>query len=149
MRNRTGFVLVAATLCIVLIAVLAAATMFAGSQEARASGAALSAQQAFGYAERAAILAVASWACPGCDSLPVGTVIVRSPTAEPPLESTVYTTRLDSGLFVVVGEGRIVTAGVTQIRRRVSITIRVTVDSTGERRAHLLRPQSWAAIYEM
>ncbi|MGK2961895.1 MAG: PilX N-terminal domain-containing pilus assembly protein [Gemmatimonadaceae bacterium] len=147
--NRTGFALVTATLCIVLITVLAVATMFAGSQEARASGAALTAQKAFAYAEYAAILAVASWNCPGCDSLPIGTVLIRSPAAEPPLHSTVYTTRLDSGLFVIVGEGRIVTAGVTQLARRVSITIRVTSDSAGGTRALPLRPQSWGVTYKM
>ncbi len=146
---RPGFALPAALVCLVLIAVVATAALFATNQETSASRAALLEQQSSDYAERSARLTIGAWSCSACDSLPVGGVIIESPAADPPLESTVYTTRLDSALFLVVAEGRVVASGATRLKRRIAIAIRMTSDSLGQIRALPLSPQSWSPIYQM
>lgn len=149
MKARRGFALATALACVVLIAVIASAAIFASGQEARATRTEILDHQAFAYAERAAQMTVSAWACPACDSLAVGGVIVESPSNDPPLESTVYTTRLDSALYLVVAEGRIVVSGATRLRRRVSVAVRTSRDSAGVTRAIPLAPHAWAALYQM
>lgn len=149
MTGRRGFALATALACVVLIAVIASAAIFASSQEARATRTAILDQQAFAYAERAAQMAVSGWACVACDSLEVGGVIMESPPNDPPLESTVFTTRLDSALYLIVAEGRIVVSGATRLTRRVSVAVRTSRDSAGVTRAIPLAPHAWAALYQM
>jgi type II secretory pathway pseudopilin PulG len=148
-RARPGFILPAALACIVLIAILASAALFAGSQESRAATAELLDQQASGYAERVAFLGIASWDCVMCDSIAVGSVITDNPPSDPPLEGTLYITRLDSALFLVVGEGRVTAEGATRLARRISISVRTSVDSFGVISALPLAPHAWTAIYGM
>lgn len=149
LRTRTAFALVAALAAIVLIAVLITGALFASTQETHATRAAILDQQTAAYAERAALLAIAVWSCAVCDSMQVGAVIIRSPAADPPLESTVYTTRLDSALYLVVAEGRIVVAGTARIRRRISIAVVTRRDSLGVTQASPVRGHAWAATYLM
>ncbi len=144
-----GFALPAALACLVLIAVLATAALFASSQEAQASRFEMLDQQASSYAERSAWVAIDAWNPERCDSLAVGGVLMVTGPTDPPLESTVYTTRLDSALFLVVAEGRVVAAGATRLKRRIAIAVRTSSDSLGQTRAVPLNPQSWAAIYQM
>ena len=75
--------------------------------------------------------------------------MIQTPAADPPLESTVYITRLDSALFLVVAEGRVMVTGATRLKRRVSIAVRKSRDSSGVVRAFPLNAQSWAAIHQM
>lgn len=147
--DSRGFVLPAALACIVLIAVMATAALFAGSQEAWATRAAILDQQATAYAERSAVMAIEGWSCERCDSMEVGGVITMAAPADPPLESTVLVTRLDSALFLVAGEGRVKGAGATRVARQVAITVRITRDSLGRARATPLRPYSWSAVLGM
>ncbi len=147
--SRSGFALAAALVCLVLIAVVATAALFATNQETSASRSALLEQQSSDYAERSARLAIAAWSSSACDSLPVGGVIIESFAADPPLESTVYTTRLDSALFLVVAEGRVAASGAVRLKRRIAIAVRTTRDSLGHVRALPLSPQSWSPIYRM
>lgn len=146
---RRGFALAAALAALVLIAVLVTGALFASNQETHASRAELADEQAFAFAERAATAAASTWACPECDVLPVGSVIIQIPSPSPPLESTVYITRLDSALFLVTGEGRIMQAGTARIRRRVSIAVNVARDSVGAVSPHRLDGQFWSAAYQM
>jgi hypothetical protein len=147
--GRRGFILPAALACIVLIAILASAALFAGSQESRAATAELLDQQASSYAERVALLAIASWSCAMCDSMAVGSVISDNPPPDPPLEGTLLITRLDSALFLVVGEGRVTAGGAIRLARRISIAVRTSVDSLGVTTALPLVPHAWTAIYGM
>jgi hypothetical protein len=149
MKCRPGFALAAALACIVIIAVLASAALFASTQEAQATRTEVLDHQASSYAERSALLAVSGWSCAGCDSLAVGGVIVQNPAADPPLESTVYLTRLDSALFLVVAEGRIVVGGAARVKRRISIAVGTSRDSSGVTRAAPLSAQSWSAVFQM
>lgn len=144
-----GFVLPAALACIVLIAAIAAAALFATTQESSASRAEILDQQALGYAERSALMTIEEWGCGKCDSIAVGEVITETPPAHPPLESTVYITRLDSALFLVVGEGRVTAAGATRLSRRIAIAVRTARDSLGRSRAYPLHPYSWAPVHQM
>ena len=148
-RDQAGFVLPMAVACLVLLATMAAAAVFATGQESSATRAQIMDQQAVSYAERSAMLAIEAWPCGSCDSLAVGSVFMESPAAHPPLESTVYTTRLDSALFLVVAEARVTGAGGTRVTRRISIAVRTARDSLGQVRAFPLHPYSWTAVYGM
>jgi type II secretory pathway pseudopilin PulG len=149
LKSHRGFALAAALLVVVLIAVLVTAAVFTASQETHATSSEVLHQQVGAYAERAALLAVAGWSCPECDQLPVGSVLVRNPEADPPLESTVFITRLDSALFLVTGEGRAASTSPLRIRRRVSIVITSVRDSSGVARATRVSEQAWSAAYQM
>ena len=146
---RRGFALAAALVALVLIAVLATGALFASSQESRATGAELDDQKVFAYAERSALEAAGNWVCPECDLLPAGSVIIRNPAASPPLESTVYITRLDSAVFLITGEGRISGSGASKARRRVSIAVKITRDSLGIITSSRINGDSWIAAYQI
>ena len=146
---RRGFALPTALACIILIAVLATAALFASSQETHSTRVAMLDHQASAYAELVARQAISTWSCMACDALPVGGVIAGSPAPRPPLESTVYTTKLDSALFLVVAEGRIVASGATRLKRRIAIAVRIARDSLGIDHAFPLVPQAWSAVYQM
>ena len=144
-----GFALIAAIACLVVLGLIATATLFASGQEARVTGASRLEQQVFAHAEKAASLAIEGWNCPGCDSLPPGSVIRGSTQAEPPFESTVYTTRLDSMLYLVVAEGRVRSGGAIRLRRRIAIAVGLYRDSSGVPHALPLRDHHWAAVHQM
>jgi hypothetical protein len=146
---RRGFALAAALVGLVLTGVLVIGVLFASSQETHASAAEIADQKAFEFAEHAAMTAAATWACPECDLLAVGGVIIRNPEPSPPLESTVYITRLDSAVFLVTGEGRIMESGIARVRRRVSIAVTVTRDSLGISTPRRIDGQSWSAAFPM
>ena len=149
MRETDGFALPTALAAIVLIAVLATSALFASNQESLATRWDILDQQASAYAERSALRAISGWSCAGCDDLAPGGVFSETPAPDPPLESTVFITKLDSAFYLVVGEGRVTSAGATRIRRRVAITVRTARDSLGVTRAFPLHPHSWSAVYGM
>jgi hypothetical protein len=147
--RRSGFALAAALAGLVLIGVLITGVLFSTSQETHATAAELIDQQVFAYAERAAVQAASAWECPECDGMGVGAVIIRNPAPSPPLESTVFVTRLDSALFLVTGEGRITGSGASAIRRRVSVAVKITRDSLGRASASRIEAASWTAAWRM
>ena len=149
MRARHAFALASALLALVLIAVLVTGALFASNQESHAAGAELLDQKVFSFAERSALQTAANWVCPECDLLPVGSVIIRNPVPSPPLESTVYITRLDSAVFLITGEGRIDDSGASNARRRVSIAVKITRDSLGTITSSRINGDSWIAAYQM
>src|SRR5690348_13089364 len=106
MRSKSGFAVASAIAALVLIGFLATAALFATAQESRATSAEMVDAKVFAHAELVALTAAADWTCVSCDLLPVGSVIIRTITALPPLESTVFITRLDSAVFLVTGEAR-------------------------------------------
>ena len=149
MKSNRGFALALALMAIVLIAVMVTAALFAISQETRSGDVELLDNQATAYAELAALREIAAWNGPTCDALAVGAVLLESPSAEPPLESAVYITRLDSALFLVVGEGRVAARGVTRIRRRVAIAVRTARDASGTSSALPVSEHAWVTLYQM
>ena len=146
---RRGFALASALVALVLIGVLVTGALFAASQETRASAAELADEKAFAFAERAAMSSAATWACPECDVMPVGAVIIRNPVPSPPLESTVFITRLDSAVFLITGEGRIVEDGIIRVKRRVTLAVTTSRDSLGNTVTSRARSQYWSAAYQM
>ncbi|MEO7368797.1 MAG: hypothetical protein ABIZ36_12630 [Gemmatimonadaceae bacterium] len=150
MRHRQGFALAVALMALVVIAVLVTAALFATSQETHVSEAELLETRASGYAERVALDQIASWNAALCDSLPLGGVIKGAPPADPPFESSVYVTRLDSAVFFIVGEGSIASqTGAARIRRRVGVLVRTERDSQNVERVLRVSEQAWAALYTM
>ena len=147
MRSRQGFALASAIAVVVLIGFLVTAALFATSQESRATAAEFVDARALALAENAAVNAAAAWNCPDCDLLPVGSVIIGSTQTSPPLESTVYITRLDSVVFLITGEARSTQSGTVPLRRRVSIAVRAARDSLGTMRAVSLPREFWSAAY--
>lgn len=149
MKSRPAFALVAAIVSLVLIAALVTGALFASNQETHATAAEIIDQKVSTYAERVAFTSAAEWQCPECDEMAVGSVIIRNPASSPPLESTVFITRLDSALYLVTGEGRIDDAGVVRTRRRVSVAVKIARDSLGVPRSSRIGGESWAAAYQM
>lgn len=147
--KRPGFALASALVALVLIAVLVTGALFASSQESRSAGTQLVDQKVFAFAERSALETAVNWTCPECDLLPVGSVIIRNPVSQPPLESTVYITRLDSAVFLVTGGGRISEFGASTVRRRVSIAVKITRDSLGISTSSRIAGDSWIAAYQL
>ena len=148
-RQRPGFALAASLVAVVIIAALAAGVLFATGQEARASGGALLDQQTFSYAETAANRAIELFGSVGSDSMQVGTVISYTPEPDPPLESTVFITRLDSALYLVVAEGRTTPSYRSRMRRRVSIAVRTERSEAAPIRATRLSYLAWTALYDL
>lgn len=148
-EQQRGFALAAALMALVLIAVMITGALFASSQETHASEAEALETRAAAYAERAVLGKIDSWNSISRDALAIGAVIVESPPADPPLESTVYITRLDSAVFLVVGEGRITSGGPSRVRRRIAIAVRIARDAQGVERALRVSEQAWTALYQM
>ena len=149
LRQRRGFALAAALMALVLVAVMITGALFASSQETHATQAEGLETRAATYAERAALKKIDSWNPVLCDSLAPGAVIIANPPADPPLESTVYITRLDSAVFLVVGEGRIASSGPSRVRRRIAIAIKIARDAQGVEHALRVSEQAWTALYQM
>ena len=147
--KRPGFALAGAIVAVVLIGVLITGILFSASQETHATAAQVTDQKVLAYAELAATQAVALWQCPECDGMAPGSVIIRNPAPSPPLESTVFITRLDSALFLVTGEGRINGSGEPALRRRVSVAVKITRDSLGQASASRIDGASWTAAWQM
>ncbi|MEO5903600.1 MAG: hypothetical protein ABIQ55_06270 [Gemmatimonadaceae bacterium] len=150
MRARAGFALSVALMGLVIIAILVTSVLFATSQETHVSEAELLETKASGYAERVVLDQMGSWNAGRCDSLPLGGVIEETPAADPPFESSVYVTRLDSAVFLIVGEGRITSRiGAPRIRRRVGVLVRTERDAQNVERVRRVSEQAWTALYTM
>lgn len=149
MKPRPAFALAAALMALVLIAVLVTGAMFAANQDSRSGAAEMLDQRATAFAELAVLTAMSSWDAAACDGLAVGGVIVENPVADNSLESTVYITRLDTAVFLVVGEGRVTSGGATLLRRRISLAVISARDPGGAPRVTRVSEQAWSAVYEM
>ena len=144
---RRGFVLVAAIIALVLIALLITGAFFASGQDLAISRAELRDQQAFSYAEYAAAHALENWDAASRQTMSVGQTVALQSAANPPLESNVFVTRLDSALYLVVAEGRLATADAYSLRRRVSITVRTIAIGAGRTAPERVAGQAWNEVY--
>ena len=142
MKNRQAFVLIAALIALVLIAVLITGAFFASGQDLSISRAELRDQQAFAYAEYAVAHALSSWTLTDRSRMAVGETQSVFQSSDDPLESTVLVTRLDSAIYSVVGEGRLLTADASGLRRRVGLLVR------GDRNPPVRIPEhGWSELY--
>lgn len=147
MTVRHGFVLVAALVAMVLIALLVTGAFFASGQESAVARNELRDQQVFSYAEYALAHALEGWNGPASDSMTTGQTISITPASDAPLASTVFITRLDTALFAVVAEGRLTTSDVADMRRRVGIVVRTVLDGVRVNPPIRVSEQAWSELY--
>src|SRR5689334_22679598 len=129
MKARHGFVVAIGMFAIVIIAAIVASVTFNISQETNITAAAGWADQAGDFAEAQANSALSAWPCDSCDQMPVGSVFHLESQPAPPLESSIYVTRLDSALYLITAEGRVKTSAGVLARRRISLTAVARRDS--------------------
>jgi Tfp pilus assembly protein PilX len=146
-QQRRGFVLVAAIVALVLIALLITAAFFASAQDLAVSRAELRDQQAFAYAEFALANSLQSWDAAAREMMSVGETVTLQPVADPPLESSVFITKLDSALYTVVAEGRMTTADANALRRRVGIMVCTVVNGARVSPPERVAEQAWSELY--
>lgn len=140
-RQRRGFVLVAALVMLIIIALLITGAFFASGQDFAISRAELRDQQVFSYAEYAAAHAIESWDAGSRALMSVGQTQTVQTMNDPPLEGTVLVTRLDTLAYAITAEARITAVDGTRIVRRVGITLLSAV--------HPMRApeQAWSELY--
>lgn len=149
MRRVQGFALASALVAIVLVAVLVTGALFASAQESQSSSAQITDQKLLPLAERAALMTASAWPCSGCDLLPVGSVNIQNQAAPPPLASSALVTRLDSAVYLITGEARLMAGESIRAQRRVSIAVKITRDSLGNSFALPITGDWWVALYQM
>jgi Tfp pilus assembly protein PilX len=146
-QRRQGFVLVAAIVALVLIALLITGAFFASAQDLAVSRAELRDQQAFAYAEFALTNAVQGWDAAARETMSVGETATLQPNADPPLESSVFITRLDSALYAVVAEAGMTTADAYALRRRVGIMVCTVLNGARVSPPERVAEQAWSELY--
>jgi hypothetical protein len=141
-RSRQAFVLVAALVAIVLIALLITAAFFATGQDLSITRAELREQQTFAYAEYAMAHAVSDWSAADRKKIAVGEPTSLATSPDDPLQSTVFVTRLDTAIYSVVAEARLLTPDASGFVRRVGLLVR------GDRSPPVRLPeQAWSELY--
>lgn len=145
--HRRGFVLVAAIVALVLIALLITGVFFASAQDLAVTRAELRDQQAFTYAEFALANSLQSWDAAARDMMTVGETVTIQPAADPPFESSVFITKLDSALYTIVSEARITTADAYALRRRVGIMVCTVLNGVRVSPPERVAEQAWSELY--
>jgi len=144
--SRSGFVLVAALVALVVIALLITGAFFASGQDFAVTRAELRDQQVFAYAEYAASHALENWDASARGLMSIGQTQTAQSTTDAPFESTVLVTRLDTLIYAITAEARIATADGAGLRRRVGITI--LTSGRADSAAPLRVPeQAWSELY--
>jgi hypothetical protein len=146
---RGGFIAAFALFAVIIIGAIGAAVSFNVTEETQVTSMDDLDERAESFGEQVALGAMANWPWPGCDQSALGTVFIVDAQSAPPLEGTLYITRLDSALYLVTGEGRVKTRAGVLARRRISLTASARRDSTGAMRPSRTRGEYWAANYEM
>lgn len=144
---RSGFVLVAALVALVVIALLITGAFFATGQELGVARNELRDQQAFGFAEYAVARAIESWDGPARESMIPGQTVQLAPVSNAMLDGSAFVTRLDTALYVVVAEGRIVSGDGSGLRRRVGVVVRTVRDGAPINPPMRVTEQPWSELY--
>ena len=139
--KRRGFVLVAALVMLIVIALLITGAFFASGQDFAISRAELRDQQVFSYAEYAAAHAIENWDAEARALMSVGQTQTIQTMSDPPLGGTVLVTRLDTLAYAITAEARITAIDGTGIVRRVGITLLSAV------RPMRAPEQAWSELY--
>ncbi|HEY8164860.1 MAG TPA: hypothetical protein VIF83_04825 [Gemmatimonadaceae bacterium] len=147
MRVRPAFAIAAALCALVIIAVLVTGAFFASAQETSATRLDILDQQAFSVAELGAARAVSGWNGQTMESAAQGSATALGTFGAPPLESSVTATKLDSGLFVVVSEGRVTSPDAQGIHRTVAILVRMERADSGRFITRRVTEQAWTEAY--
>jgi Tfp pilus assembly protein PilX len=146
-RDPRGFVLVAALVALVIIALLITGAFFAGGQDLAVSRAELRDRRTLGYAEYAQAHAIEAWNAADRERMAIGETASFENTADTPLESTVFITRLDSALYSIVAEARLVSPEGYGLKRRVGIVVKTVLRGARLNPPARIAEQSWTELY--
>lgn len=145
--HRRGFVLVAALVALVIIALIITGAFFASGQELVVARNELRDQQTFSYAEYAAAKALESWNASARDSMSWGETQRLASLSRGLLESDVFVTKLDTALYLVTADGRLRSADAAGLRRRVGVLVRTTRDGAPINPPLRVSGQAWSELY--
>lgn len=147
MKVRAGFVLVAALVAIVIIALLITGALFASGQDLAVSRNEIRDQQALGAAEYAIARALERWDPAAREPMRSGQTAQLAPVSSGYFESSVYVTRLDTALYAVVAESRMTAVAASGLRRSVGIVVRTIRDGAPVNPPLRVSEQAWTALY--
>ena len=145
-RHR-GFILVAALVALVIVALIVTGAFFASGQEHVIVRNELRDQQAFAYAEYAAAKGLESWNAPARDSMSAGQTQRVATLSRGRLESDVFVTKLDTALYLVSADGRLRSADASGLRRRIGILVRTIRDGAPINPPVRVSGQAWSELY--
>ena len=146
-RDRRGFILVAAIVALVVIALIVTGAFFASGQELVIARHEVRDQQAFAYAEYAAAKALESWNAPARDSMIAGQTQSVAALTRGLLESDVLVTKLDTALYLVTADGRLRSSDASGLRRRVGVLVRTIQDGAPINPPVRVSGQAWSELY--
>ncbi len=144
---RRGFVLVAALVALVIIALLVTGAFFASGQEVIVARNQLRDQQAFSFAEYGAAKALESWNTAASDSMTAGQTRWLGTLSRGLLQSDANVTKLDTALYLVTADGRMSSADTPGLRRRVGILVRTIRDGVQANPPVRVSGQAWSELY--
>jgi len=144
--SRAGFVLVAALVALIVIALLITGAFFASGQDFAVARAELRDQQVFAYAEYAAAHAFENWDVSARALMSIGQTQTAQSMTDSPLEATVLVTRLDSLIYEITAEARIATVDGSGLRRRIGITV-LTSGTGNDIQLMRVPEQAWKELY--
>jgi type II secretory pathway pseudopilin PulG len=144
---RNGFVLVAALVALIVIALLITGAFFASGQELGVARNELRDQQAFGFAEYAVARAAESWDRPARELMTPGQTVQLAPVSNAMLDGRAFVTRLDTALYVIVAEGRIASGDGSGLRRRVGVVVRTVRGGAPINPPIRVSEHAWTALY--
>jgi hypothetical protein len=143
--SRRGFVLLAALLAIVLIGALVTGVMFATREDTMAGSAGVEREAAMIAAESAIAMVVADAAPPLPATIGVSGTTSRSIDAVG-RAVTIYMTRLDSTLFLIVGEA-VANPSRSGARRRVGVLVNTVHRADGSTTIDPISRRAWSELF--
>jgi Tfp pilus assembly protein PilX len=144
---QPGFILVAAIVALVIIALIVTGAFFASGQELVVARNELRDQQAFAYAEYAAAQALETWNASARDSMIAGQTQAVATFTRGLLESDVLVTRLDTALYLVTADGKLRSTDAFGLRRRVGIIVRTIQGGASVNPPVRVSGQAWSELY--
>ena len=147
MKSRAGFILVAALVAIVIIALLITGALFASGQDLAVSRNEIRDQQALGAAEYAIARALESWDPPARETMRSGQTAQVAAVPTGFFETTLFVTRLDTALYAVVARSRMSSAEGSGLRRSVGIVVQTIRGGVPVNPPLRVSEQAWTALY--
>lgn len=145
--TEPGFILVAALVALVIIALIVTGAFFASGQEIVVARSELRDQQAFSFAEYGAAKAIESWNASARDSMSAGQTQPVATVSRGLLQSEVFVTKLDTALYLVSADGRLRSADASGLRRRIGILVRTIQDGVPVNPPVRVSGQAWSELY--
>src|SRR5687768_6330093 len=145
--HRRGFILVAALVALVIIALIITGAFFASGQELVVARNELRDQQAFSYAEYSAAKALERWNAAARDSMSTGETQRLAALSRGLLQSEVFVTKLDTALYLIAADGMVRSADAAALRRSVGVVVRTLRNGTPVNPPFRVSGQAWTELY--